>query len=985
MNDELLNIFREEAQDHLSGLNDALLSVEMAEGATRHDLLKEMNRLAHSLKGAARAVGYDVIERISHAMEEILHVAYHEDKPITPEAADTLYDGLDIIQNMLTGSPNDEAIISEVITALNALAGLPADGQPKPSPVRSKNKRATQDSEELPAVSIKPPPPPVSPFTNGHDELEIPRPAPTKAENSLMAIFREEAADHLAALNDSLMQVEMLEGDARLERLTDMNRFAHTLKGAARAVGLGLIETISHYLEEIFLAAQQGRTILNADTADWLYDGLDLIQQTLDNTPASEDVIAEVLMHLEQLVLALPDTLSKPLTRETGLVEPDVAMRKPRRDAPPPAPEPAPKPRKTTQVHSTTERTLEAGAVPPFSMGPAAGDAHHPPVAGGSTTNTQTLMLRPPEETIRVSVGKLDSLMAEASELIVARMQGETHERSVAEMRRLHARWRREWRSVRTAYIRMARRMQEMQTRGNATEVATLFRFLQSNEDYLTQIGRELAQLSQRLIADDMHLGALADNLQDTVAALRMMPFETILGGFQRMVRDLARDTGKQVHLDISGANAEIDKTVLDALKDPLMHLLRNAVDHGIEPPSYREAVGKSPVGHVLLGVEQRGTEIVIRVQDDGHGLDLAKIRRKAVSIGLLSEAEANAMSDDDARMLIFESGFSTSDQVTAISGRGLGMDIVRDRVESLRGRVHVQSTPGEGTTTLLNVPVSLTRIRAILLRAGEEDYAVPSTLVMRMQSLPRSEIFTAEGREMIQVNERPMPLVSLAALLEAPGAPERGEDLNIMALQSGDKAVAFEVEKLYSETELVLKPLGREIANVPFISGAALLGSGDVMLILDASALVRQASGSALPTRRIPLGTSGAQAASRRLRVLVVDDSITTRTLEKNILEAVGFEVLVAIDGEEAWDVLSGYTPDVIISDVEMPKMNGLELARRVKSHTHTRDIPLVLLTSLGKPEQREEGLRAGADAYLVKSRFDQGELLETIRSVIE
>ncbi len=973
MNEELLNIFREEANDHLSGLNDALLNVEMSEGAARSELLKEMNRLAHSLKGAARAVGYEVIERISHALEEILQVALHQEQAITPEAADTLYDGLDVMQNILTGTPNDEALISEVVAALNALAGLPATGAPPPVR-RSKKKRATQDSEEMRVVKPTLPPPPVSPFTNGHDTINV----STKAEDGLMAVFREEAADHLASLNESLLQVEMLEGDSRIERLKDMNRFAHTLKGAARAVGLGLVETISHYLEEIFLAAQQGRTPLNPETADWLYDGLDLIQQTLDGSMASEDVIAEVLMHLEQLVLALPTTLPKPIMPSNGTDTPTVVPSITAPDKPP-----APTRKKPPVSHNTTERTLEAAAVPPFSVSPSADAPHAAPPAGAS--GTQTLMMRPPEETIRVSVSKLDSLMAEASELIVARMQGENHERSVTELRRMHARWRREWRSVRTAYIRMTRRMQDIQSRGNATEITTLFRFLQSNEDYVNQLGRELASLSQRLTADDMHLGALADHLQDTVAALRMMPFETILGGFQRMVRDLARDTGKQVHLDIAGANVEIDKTVLDALKDPLMHLLRNAIDHGIEMPPERESRGKSPVGHILLSVEQRGTEIVIRVQDDGHGLDLGRIRRKAISIGLMSENEASLLNDDDVRMLIFESGFSTSDQVTAISGRGLGMDIVRDRVESLRGRVHVQSSPGGGTVMMLNVPVSLTRIRAILLRAGEEDYAVPSTLVLRMQSLPRSDIFTAEGREMIAVNGRPMPLISLAALLEAPGAPERGDELNVMALQTGDKAVAFEVEKLYSETELVLKPLGREILNVPYISGAALLGSGDVLLILDAGALVRQGSGAGLQARRIPSGSLSVAAAARRLRVLVVDDSITTRTLEKNILEAVGFEVHVAVDGAEAWDYLGGFTPDVIISDVEMPKMNGLELARRIKTHTHTRDIPLVLLTSLSKPEQREEGLRAGADAYLVKSRFDQGELLETIRSVIQ
>jgi two-component system chemotaxis sensor kinase CheA len=308
-------------------------------------------------------------------------------------------------------------------------------------------------------------------------------------------------------------------------------------------------------------------------------------------------------------------------------------------------------------------------------------------------------------------------------------------------------------------------------------------------------------------------------------------------------------------------------------------------------------------------------------------------------------------------------------------------MDIVRDRVETLRGQIVVQSHSGQGTTMTISVPVSLTRIRGILLRVGEEDYAIPSTMVLRMETLPRSAIFTGEGREMVLVNERPMPLVSLGALLEVAGMGLRGAEIQLLALQSGDKSVAFEVDALYSELELVLKPLGPELRNAPFVAGAALLGSGDIVIMLDANDLIRRASGAAPLRRSTP---SRLKARARKLRVLVVDDSITTRTLEKNILEAIGFDVLVAMDGMEAWQILGDTLPDVIISDVEMPNMNGLELTRRVKTSAHTQHIPLILLTSLAKPEQREAGLQAGADAYLIKSRFDQAELLETIQAVI-
>jgi two-component system chemotaxis sensor kinase CheA len=281
-----------------------------------------------------------------------------------------------------------------------------------------------------------------------------------------------------------------------------------------------------------------------------------------------------------------------------------------------------------------------------------------------------------------------------------------------------------------------------------------------------------------------------------------------------------------------------------------------------------------------------------------------------------------------------------------------------------------------------MNVPVSLTRIRCILLRVGDQQFGVPSAVVLRMEQIARGSIFTAEGRDMIMLNDRPVPVVSLGAVLDVASVQSAGDTLRIVALQGTDRVVAFEVDHLVSEQELVLKPLGTELARAPFVAGAALLGSGNVIIILDANDLVRGAMGAPLARRRTQTLVAAA-LPQRRMRVLVVDDSITTRTLEKNILETAGFDVMVAINGLEAWQMITEEPFDVVISDVEMPLMNGLELTERIKTSAY-RQTPVILLTSLGKPEQREAGLRAGADGYLIKSRFDQAELLQTIYSVV-
>lgn len=808
------------------------------------------------------------------------------------------------------------------------------------------------------------------------------------SDSELLSIFWDEVGEYLEVLNNGLLQIEMIDAkdlQARHDLLREMNRVAHSMKGAARAVGIGVIETIGHYMEEVFGAIQKDTLSLSPDVADTLYDALDLVTNVSQGEENDEETLQEILSNLERLMVSAPAVDTTHDSHEMEVVEiaspadDDVVDDDDEVEV-----------EEVFRMRDETVPMRETGlfqvTIDPASNTKPMSPRYEPPPelqtlnGGFTTTDMSTLVMRPAEETVRITVSKLDRLMEEATELLVARMHGEEQQRNIRDTRRLINKWQKEWRSVRAAYIRTVRRLQD--EGAHNSELPILLKFLEFNQRMLTETARQLQLLSQSTIQNNTHLNTLSEQLQDDISGMRMMPFETIIGGFQRMMRDLARDTRKQLQLDIEGAAVEIDKTVLEQLKDPLMHLLRNAIDHGIESPEDRQMHGKSPIGHIKIEVEQRGSEIIVRVIDDGRGINPNSVRKVIVERGLLSEADALALTDEDARMYIFQSGLSTMSKVTSLSGRGIGMDVVRDRVESLRGRVSLHSVVGQGTTTTLSVPVSLTRIRCVLLRVGEQDFAVPSAMVIRMGEFSRDDVFTAEGREMLLINDRPTSLASLGQVLNVASA-NTDDWLNIITLQATDKMVAFEVDELHSEQELVLKPLGPELARAPYVAGAALLGTGDVIIVLDANDLIRKATGGAIPRRRAYVAAVS-ETVTRRLRVLVVDDSITTRTLEKNILETAGFEVYVAFDGVEAWHTLSEFDFDLVISDVEMPNMTGLELAAKIKSSGQYRHIPVILLTSLSKPEQREAGLRAGADAYLVKSRFDQGELLATIQSVV-
>ena len=441
-------------------------------------------------------------------------------------------------------------------------------------------------------------------------------------------------------------------------------------------------------------------------------------------------------------------------------------------------------------------------------------------------------------------------------------------------------------------------------------------------------------------------------------------------------MRDLALAAGKEVLFKLGGHEVELDRAVAERLKDPLLHLVRNAVDHGIESPAERAAAGKPPSGTITVSASLKGAQVEIAITDDGRGLDRERIREEARARGLPESTE-----DRDLLALVFHPGLSTARALTSVSGRGIGLDVVKSQVNALHGTVGLESITGAGTTFALTVPLTVTLIRALLVESAGRTFAMATTQVMGLRRLVPAEVRSVGGREMLAVPAGLLPLLSLAEALGLP-APrrDRGQGGFVVLVEAGTWRVAFVVDELLAEQDLVVTGLGRRLRRVPNLAGCALLEDGGIALILSAAELAESALQA--PARRLLVPAPGPETARRRL--LVADDSVTTRTLEKAILEEAGYEVRLAADGHQAWRMLQEEPIDLIVADVEMPGMDGFTLTETVRHSAALRRIPVVLVTSLSTEKDRARGLEVGADAYLVKSGFDRTGLLEAVGQLL-
>jgi two-component system chemotaxis sensor kinase CheA len=603
-------------------------------------------------------------------------------------------------------------------------------------------------------------------------------------------------------------------------------------------------------------------------------------------------------------------------------------------------------------------------------------------IAASSLRSVPPLANAEERAVVRVPVRRLDALLAQSGELAVARRRFETRREEIVALHEAVMHLRGNFR----AFGERSRRISLVSSGKGGAAVSerrqaagTSERLLQTTAEALEHIEADLSRLSSAVTDDLRNLERAAAPLERQVHRVRMLAFGEACEGLQRAVRDLGTAQHKDIDFAVEGADIELDRAIIEGARSALLHLVRNAVDHGIEAPDVRARAGKAARASLIVRAAIGGDRVEISVSDDGRGLDLEAIAATARARGL-------HIPDDERelRRLIFEPGFSTASKVTDVSGRGVGLDVVRAQVESFRGEVDVSFERGRGTRFVLKLPLTTSTLRALLVTASDQSFAIPNSSVRSLVRAASEQIGHVEGREMLLAAGGPMPLCSLRNVLGLTGnEPARGDGkLPVVVLEADGRSVALSVDGWIAEQDLVLKQLGRRVKRVRHVSAAAMLPSGQLALLLKTHELVRSALALA-PVRRLAAQLEPQQAISAK-RVLLVDDSVTTRTLERSILEASGYEVIPAADGAQAFKLLQEKGADIVVSDVEMPRMDGFMLTEAIRGSKRFRELPVVLLTALGSEEDRARGLACGADAYLVKSAFDQDELLELLRQLI-
>jgi two-component system, chemotaxis family, sensor kinase CheA len=826
-------------------------------------------------------------------------------------------------------------------------------------------------------------------------------------DEELRSLYEAASAEHITAIESGLLQLEKNPTD--LSPLKALLREAHSLKGDSRMLDVLDAEAIVHQMEEILIGIDAQQLAVTPELCDRLYQGLDAVDKIAHeavtgrpaglNLPAIIAAIGGAPMDgASAIAVATPNFPAENSQEESlaaigdfgdlSFLQSNPALPNSEEEAAseldfssfpdltelPPATIPEFGDFGDGFGLSFLQNDEEPGPPPTFDLSFLQSDEAAEPAPAAELSfdlsflddvptpepaTFQPAAAEPeaPEDfqipTIKVEASRLERLTIQADELAVSKLRiAQRHE----DLLNLYQVWE-DWSRV-----------------------------LPANDPQVQKFNRMIGQMRLASAEDTARLSAVSNELESGIRQMRMLPLQTIFNIFPRMVRDLARNQQKSIDFAIEGGEVLADKQILEALKDPLIHILRNAIDHGIEPIVNRGT--KGPTAQLTLRGIQRGNQIEIIVTDDGRGLDLQAIRQTAVRRGLYSEAELEQMSTEQLQSLIFAAGFSTRTTVTELSGRGVGLDVVRTNIEKIKGAIRIESLPGQGCTFRILLNNSLATVDALILRVDNLPYAMPLEPIETMQFVDRKDIFTVDGKLTVNWQHQSVSVVWLADLLELDWqVPDSGvslaklrDKIPTVFIKIDGQFLGILVDELLEQQQIVVKAPNQLLKKISNISGASILGNGEICMVLDLLEIFQTASGRTLPSRR-PL------LVADRLppHILLVEDSIPIRTQMKRILVGAGYEVTTAVDGAEGYQQLLTGNFNAVVSDVEMPNMSGLEMTSQIRELPQYQDLPIVLVTTLAKPEHRQHGLAMGANAYLSKGDFDQSLLLQTLNQLIK
>jgi len=746
----------------------------------------------------------------------------------------------------------------------------------------------------------------------------------------LAATFKVEAEEHIQAISSGLLELEKTSDAERQNQIIEtVFREAHSLKGAARSVNSKDIEAASQSLESVFAA---------------------LKRQELTSSPELFDLLNQAIDSLRKLSSS---TEVEPGTSEASL---------------------------NRELIQRLESAAKGGALPSSQAPTTPAPEVRPPPSEDTVIST---------ETVRISVARLSSLLLQTEEFLSTKMAASQRVADLQNVSTMLDLWNKEWAKVDPEirkYQQLLKSRRDLSRQdGSDPKFTKLVEFLDWSSDHVRSLDTNLKKLAALARSESYLTGSMVDSLLENMRSVLMLPFSSLLEIFPKFVRDLSRAQRKEVNLVIRGEDIEIDRRILEEMKDPLIHLVRNCIDHGIEISKERQRNNKPPQGTITISVSQESSERVeIVISDDGAGIDITAVGSAAVKHGIVSQEEANKLSEQESLWLIFQSGVTTSSIITDISGRGLGLAIVYEKVQKLGGEVFVETAPNMGVTCRILLPLTLATFRGVLVRAGQGVFVVPTANVEQVVRVKKDEIKTVENREAIELDGRAVPLVWLEDALELP-RKSKGEDdsqfILAFVVDSDENRIAFGVDEVLNEQAVLVKSLGENLSRVRNIGGATVLPTGEVVPIISVPDLMKSAvKVSEAPARAVVSVEKGEVMR----KILVVEDSITTRVLLKNILDSAGYNAKTAVDGIDAFNILKTEDFDLVVSDIDMPRMDGFNLTAKIRADKKLSELPVVLVTALESRDDQERGIEVGADAYIVKSSFDQSNLLDTIRRLI-
>ncbi|RPI28590.1 MAG: hybrid sensor histidine kinase/response regulator [Acidobacteria bacterium] len=748
----------------------------------------------------------------------------------------------------------------------------------------------------------------------------------------MLDLFRTELSNHTRILEAGLVGLEQEQTPQRVEPLM---RAAHSIKGAARIVGLDPAVHLAHAMEDLLSAAQRNEVRLSTSAIDTLLAGNDLFTVLARaSVNALQDQLESKSGEIERLGEALRGELS------VGAA--GVAAR------PVEAVTPVPRP-----------------AAIPDSAG--RGEDQAPTARSGQGQE------KPDENLVRVLAENLNRLLGLTGECLVQAKATKPFAAS--------------WVRIKARHLEIGGTLEALSAWAAADErvpkeIRTkVIQSVTASEQISEQVRKNIEQFE----LFSTRLEQLTDRLYAEVVSTRMRPFSEGVFAFPRMVRDLARNSGKKIKFEIIGGATRVDRDILEKLEAPLTHLLRNAIDHGVEPSEERVAAGKDADAIVVLEARHSSGMLHVAVSDDGRGIDKDRLRRKVVQRGYVTEEMAAELTPAELMEFLFLPGFSTAEKVTETSGRGVGLDVVQSMTKEVGGTVQVESTVGKGTTFHLRLPLTLSVVRTLIVEIGGQYYAVPLTRLDRIVITPRDEVRTLEDRQFCSLDGEPLGLLEASQVLQLSSSGSSEQGLSVLVVSDRLTRYGVVVSRILGERDLVVLPLDPRLGRVPNISAGAILEDGTPVLILDVEDLVRSIDN--LLSQGKPGRISQLRAAARAAvgkRILVVDDSLTVREVERRLLENRGYEVVVTVDGIDGWNALQTSRFDLVVTDVDMPRMDGIELVRKIKTSTPLKDLPVMIVSYKDREEDKIKGMQAGADYYLTKSSFHDESLLNAVRDLI-